>query len=126
MGCSMSDIRPQPDASPAATPEEPERGERAGVPEPSRIESWLRKLTRVADARVVGGGPLTDGLSNVPCRLKVTDGPVTTAVLRIQPTHGIFEPYDVLREGRVLSHLAGAAVPVPGLLAAERDPRFFV
>jgi aminoglycoside phosphotransferase (APT) family kinase protein len=49
---------------------------------------------------------------------------VTTAVLRIQPTRGIFEPYDVLREGRVLSHLAGAAVPVPGVLAAESDPRF--
>jgi hypothetical protein len=121
----MSDIRPQPDASPAATPEQPERGERAGVPEPSRIESWLRTLTGFENARVVGVEPLTDGLSNVTCRLKVTDGPVTTAVLRIQPTRGIFEPYDVLREGRVLSHLAGAAVPVPGLLAAESDPRFF-
>jgi aminoglycoside phosphotransferase (APT) family kinase protein len=121
----MSEIRLQPDASPEATPEEPERGERAGVPEPSRIESWLRTLTGFENARVVGVEPLTDGLSNVTCRLKVTDGPVTAAVLRIQPTHGIFEPYDVLREGRVLSHLAGAAVPVPGLLAAESDPRFF-
>ena len=121
----MSDIRPQPDASPAATPEEPERGERAGVPEPSRIESWLRTLTGFENARLVGVEPLTDGLSNVTSRLKVTDGPVTRAVLRIQPTRGIFEPYDVLREGRVLSHLAGAAVPVPGLLAAESDPRFF-
>jgi aminoglycoside phosphotransferase (APT) family kinase protein len=74
---------------------------------------------------VVGVEPLTDGLSNVTCRLRLADGPVTTAVLRIQPTHGIFEPYDVLREGRVLSHLAGTAVPVPGLLAAEGDPRFF-
>jgi aminoglycoside phosphotransferase (APT) family kinase protein len=124
-GGSMSEIRPQPDASPAATPEEPERGERAGVPEPSRIESWLRTLAGFENARVVGVEPLTDGLSNVTCRLKVTEGPVTTAVLRIQPTRGIFEPYDVLREGRVLSHLAGAAVPVPGLLAAESDPRFF-
>ena len=49
---------------------------------------------------------------------------MTTAVLRIQPTRGIFEPYDVLREGRVLSHLAGTAVPVPGVLAAESDARF--
>src|SRR2546421_282025 len=77
-GCSMSDIGPQPDASPAATPKEPERGERAGVPEPSRIESWLRTLTGFENARVVGVEPLTDGLSNVTCRLKVTDGPVTT------------------------------------------------
>jgi aminoglycoside phosphotransferase (APT) family kinase protein len=73
---------------------------------------------------VVGVEALTDGLSNVTCRLRVADGPVTTAVLRIQPTHGIFEPYDILREGRVLSHLAGSAVPVPGVLAAESDARF--
>jgi len=53
----MSDIGPQPDASPAATPKEPERGERAGVPEPSRIESWLRTLTGFENARVVGVEP---------------------------------------------------------------------
>ena len=88
----MGDIRPEPDASPAATPEEAERGERAGVPEPSRIESWLRTLTGFENVRVVGVEPLTDGLSNVTCRLKVTDGPVTTAVLRIQPTHWYLEP----------------------------------
>src|SRR5215471_19315159 len=117
--CSMSDR--QPDAPPAG----PERGERTGAPEPSRIESWLRTLTGFENARVVGVEPLTDGLSNVTCRLEIADGPVTSAVLRVQPTRGIFEPYDVLREGRVLSHLAGSAVPVPGLLAAESDPRFF-
>jgi aminoglycoside phosphotransferase (APT) family kinase protein len=120
----MSDLRrPQPDVSPAAPPQQPQRGERAGVPEPSRIEWWLRTLTGFENARVVDVEPLTDGLSNVTCRLRVTDGPLTTAVLRIQPTHGIFEPYDVLREGRVLSHLADAAVPVPALLAAESDPQ---
>jgi aminoglycoside phosphotransferase (APT) family kinase protein len=101
----------------------PERG--AGVPAPSRVESWLRTLTGFEDARVVGVEPLTDGLSNVTCRLEIAGGPVTAAVLRIQPTRGIFEPYDVLREGRVLSHLAGTAVPVPGVLGAEGDPRFF-
>jgi aminoglycoside phosphotransferase (APT) family kinase protein len=119
----MSEIRSQPDASPTAAPEGPERGDRAGVPEPPRIESWLRTLPGFQDARVVGVEPLTDGLSNLTCRLQIAAGPVTTAVLRIQPVHGIFEPYDVLREGRVLSHLAGAAVPVPGLLAAESDHR---
>lgn len=116
----MGEIRSQPDTSPPATPP----GRRAGIPEPARIESWLRTLSGFGTARVVGVEPLTDGLSNVTCRLTVTDGPTTTAVLRIQPTRGIFEPYDVLREGRVLSHLAGSAVPVPGLLAAEGDPRF--
>src|SRR3954452_14394840 len=121
----MSENRPQAYASPAARPQEPDRGERAGVPEPSRIESWLRTLTGFEDARVVGVEPLTDGLSNVTCRLQVTGAPVAAAVLRIQPTHGIFEPYDVLREGRVLSHLAGTAVPVPAVLAAESDSRWF-
>lgn len=124
MAYSMSDIRPQPDASPAATQAEPELVERAGVPEPARVESWFRTLTGFENARVVGVEPLTDGLSNVTCRLSIADGPVTTAVLRVQPLHGIFEPYDVLREGRVLSHLAGTAVPVPALLGAESDPRF--
>jgi aminoglycoside phosphotransferase (APT) family kinase protein len=121
MGYSMSEIRLRPDAS----PQQLERDGAAGVPEPSRIESWLRTLTGFEKAHVVGVEPLTDGLSNVTCRLRISDGPVPTAVLRIQPTHGIFEPYDVLREGRVLSHLAGGEVPVPRVLAAESDPRFF-
>ncbi len=57
--------------------------------------------------------------------MKLTDAPVAAAVLRIQPTRGIFEPYNILREGEVLNHLAGTAVPVPGVLASESDPRFF-
>jgi len=100
-------------------------GERAGVPESSRIESWLRTRTGFENARVVDIEPLTDGLSNVTCRLQLSGGPVTAAILRVQPTRGIFEPYDILREGQVLSHLAGTTVPVPGVLAAESDPRFF-
>src|SRR3954468_20487337 len=121
----MSENRPQAYASPATRPEEPDGVDRTGVPEPSRIEAWIRTLTGFEDARVVGVEPLTDGLSNMTCRLNVADGPVAAAVLRIQPRRGIFEPYDVLREGRVLSHLAGTVVPVPRLLAAESDPRFF-
>jgi aminoglycoside phosphotransferase (APT) family kinase protein len=57
--------------------------------------------------------------------VKLTDALVAAAVLRIQPTRGIFEPYNILREGEVLNHLAGTAVPVPGVLASESDPRFF-
>src|SRR4051794_369919 len=109
----MTEIRLPPEPSPAAVPEQPGPGERVGIPRPSRIEAWLRTLNGFDNARVVGIEPLTDGLSNVTCRLTFADGPVTAAVLRIQPSHGIFEPYDVLREGRVLSHLAGAAVQVP-------------
>ena len=121
----MSEIRLEPTSAAATVPEEPQRAERPGVPEHSRIESSVRTLAGFENARVVGVELLTDGLSNVTCRLRVADGPVAAAVLRIQPTRGIFEPYDILREGRVLSHLAGTAVPVPRVLAAESDPRFF-
>jgi len=64
-------------------------------------------------------------LSNVTCRLVLSDAPVEAAVLRIQPERGIFEPSDVLREGEVLRCLARTTVPVPRVLAAEADQRFF-
>jgi aminoglycoside phosphotransferase (APT) family kinase protein len=102
-----------------------ERDEATGIPYPALVESWLRTLTAFEDARIVAVVPLTDGLSNVTCRVELADAPVGAAVLRIQPTRGIFEPYDILRESEVLKHLAGTAVPVPGVLAAESDPRFF-
>jgi aminoglycoside phosphotransferase (APT) family kinase protein len=96
-----------------------------GIPEPASVESWLRTLIGFEDARVVDVVALTDGLSNVTCRVELTDAPVAVAVLRVQPSRGIFEPYDILREGQVLKHLAGTAVLVPGVLASESDLRFF-
>lgn len=98
--------------------------EATGVPEPARVESWLRTLIGFEDARVVTVVALTDGLSNVTRRVNLTDAPVAAAVLRIQPTRGLFEPYNILREGEVLNHLAGMAVPVPGVLTSQSDPRF--
>jgi hypothetical protein len=50
--------------------------EATGVPEPARVESWLRTLIGFEDARVVTVVALTDGLSNVTCRVKLTDAPV--------------------------------------------------
>src|SRR5262245_23645577 len=97
----------------------------ASAPESAHVESWLRTLTGFEDARLVTVVPLIDGLSNVTCRAELNDAPVAAAVLRIQPTRGIFEPYDILREGEVLNHLAGTAVPVPRVLASVSDPRFF-
>ena len=97
----------------------------AGGPEPGRVESWLRTIAGFRRARVVAVEPLSDGLSNVTCRLALRDGSVDAAVLRVQPERGIFEPYDVLREGEVLRCLARTSVPVPSVLASERDPRFF-
>jgi aminoglycoside phosphotransferase (APT) family kinase protein len=102
-----------------------ERDEATGVPEPAVVESWLGTLAGFEDSRIATVVPLTDGLSNVTCRLELTDAPVPAAVLRIQPMHGIFEPYDILREGEVLKRLTDTAVPVPDVLAAESDPGFF-
>ena len=57
---------------------------------------------------------LDGGVSNLTWRLSLDDrDPV---VLRVERERGIFQPYDVLREGRVLSALAGTAVPVPAML----------
>jgi aminoglycoside phosphotransferase (APT) family kinase protein len=102
-----------------------EREGTTGVPDRALVESWLRTLSGFEEARIAAVVPLTDGLSNVTCRVELTDAPAGAAVLRIQPTHGIFEPYDILREGETLRHLADTAVPVPKVLAAESDPRFF-
>ena len=44
------------------------------------------------------------------------------AVLRLQREHGIFEPYDVLREARVLRCLRAGPVPVPEVLLEEAEP----
>ncbi len=97
----------------------------SGTPEPARIEEWLRALPGFGSAHVRTVHPLTDGLSNVTCRLEIIGGPVPAAVLRIQPEHGIFEPYDILREADVLRCLAGTSVPVPAVIATEPDPTFF-
>jgi aminoglycoside phosphotransferase (APT) family kinase protein len=103
----------------------PDQPRRASVPGPERIESWLRTLEGFGSASVNDVEPLTDGLSNVTCRLALTSAPVAAAVLRIQPERGIFEPYDVLREGEVLRCLARTTVPVPGVLASEGNASFF-
>lgn len=41
--------------------------------------------------------------------------------LRLQRERGIFEPYDVIREGRVIAALERTAVPVPRVLGMEPD-----
>lgn len=41
--------------------------------------------------------------------------------LRVQRERGIFEPYDVVREGEVIQRLAHSAVPVPQMLGSELD-----
>jgi len=85
------------------------------------VEAWLRTQAGFERARVEAVEPFAGGASNITCRLALRDAPVAAAVLRLQRTRGIFEPYDVLREGEVLRRLAATDVPVPRVLAAEHD-----
>ena len=71
------------------------------------------------DAPVRAVEALTGGVSNLTYRVEPSDGPAV--VVRIQPEHGIFEPYDVVREARVLTALRSTAVPVPAVLGSESD-----
>ena len=57
---------------------------------------------------------LDGGVSNLTWRVERAGAP--PVVLRVERERGIFQPYDVLREGRVLRALAETAVPVPTVL----------
>jgi aminoglycoside phosphotransferase (APT) family kinase protein len=106
-------------------PEALDPNQLGGAPELARVRAWLNGLPGFENAGVDAVHPLTDGLSNVTCRLSLTNSPVASAVLRVQPKQGIFEPYDVMREAAVLRCLSGTSVPVPGVLAADSDTSFF-
>ena len=96
-----------------------------GAPGSARAGAWLNTLPGFENTGVDAVDPLTDGLSNVTCRLSLTNAPVASAVLRVQPKAGIFEPYDIMREAAVLRCLSGTGVPVPSVLATESDASFF-
>ena len=57
---------------------------------------------------------LDGGVSNLTWRVERAGA--SPVVLRVERARGIFQPYDVLREGRVLRALANTAVPVPAVL----------
>ena len=92
------------------------------VPKASEVQAWLRGLPRFASARVGAIAVADGGASNITCRVEVEDGAFPAVALRMQRERGIFEPYDVVREGEVLRRLAPSAVPVPKMLGSERDP----
>jgi aminoglycoside phosphotransferase (APT) family kinase protein len=106
-------------------PETPHPSRLGGALESARVRAWLNGFPGFENSSVDAVDPLTDGLSNVTCRLSLTNSPVASAVLRVQPKAGIFEPYDVVREAAVLRCLSGTSVPVPGVLATESDASFF-
>jgi aminoglycoside phosphotransferase (APT) family kinase protein len=88
---------------------------------PGAIEAAVRRAPGFERARVTHAALLSGGASNITCRVDLEAAPVPAAVLRVQRERGIFEPYDVLREGEVLRRLAGGPVPAPVLYHGERD-----
>jgi aminoglycoside phosphotransferase (APT) family kinase protein len=86
------------------------------------VEAWLRRLVGFEGARVLAVTPFDGGASNITCKVTLEGAPKPAVVLRVQRERGIFEPYDVIREGEVLRRLRPSRVPVPEILGTERDP----
>jgi aminoglycoside phosphotransferase (APT) family kinase protein len=89
------------------------------IPLPVDFEPWLNRLPGFEDARVGSIVPVDGGASNITCRVELLSSGARHICLRLQRERGIFEPYDVIREGRVLQALARSEIPVPQLLASE-------
>lgn len=88
----------------------------------AKFESWLRHVPGFATARIERTELAEGGASNLTCRVFLSETSATSVCLRVQRARGIFEPYDVLREGRVLQCLQTTGLPVPGFIAMESDP----
>ncbi len=83
------------------------------------VASARQALAEVGlDADVTRAAALVGGVSNLTYRLDRESTP--PVVLRVQREHGIFEPYDVVREARVIEALAQTNVPVPEVLGMAR------
>ena len=92
------------------------------TPDAGAFEPWLHAIPGFSSARVLSIEPVSGGASNITCRVTIADGPVPAVALRIQRDRGIFEPYDVIREGEVLRRLAPSSIPVPTVIGSEPDP----
>ena len=73
------------------------------------------------EGRATSAERLGGGVSNLTWRVERA-GAAPAVVLRLQRERGIFQPYDVLREARVLRCLADTAVPVPPVLGEADAP----
>ncbi len=89
------------------------------VPLPAQFEPWLNGVAGFGDSRVVSIVPVDGGASNITCRVELLGSGPRAICLRMQRDQGIFEPYDVVREGRVIEALLGSPVPVPKIIAKE-------
>jgi aminoglycoside phosphotransferase (APT) family kinase protein len=72
-------------------------------------------------ARVDGIAPVEGGASNLTFRVALRAAPYGAIALRLQRATGIFQPYDVVREGRVLQALAATDIPAPRVLLIAPD-----
>ena len=85
-----------------------------------QFEPWLNRLPAFRHARVLSIEPVDGGASNITCRVQLLGAEVPAVCLRVQRQRGIFEPYDVVREGRVIATLANSNIPVPAMIASEQ------
>jgi aminoglycoside phosphotransferase (APT) family kinase protein len=94
----------------------------ATLPAPADIERWLSRIPGYGAARIAGISAADGGVSNITCRVALSGAPLSAIALRLQRERGIFEPYDVIREGEVIRRLNASDLPVPRFLASEPDP----
>ena len=83
------------------------------------VELTVALATEALRASGVGGeaaavARLDGGVSNLTWRIDRRHS--TPVALRLEREQGIFQPYDVLREARVINRLAASPVPVPRVL----------
>jgi aminoglycoside phosphotransferase (APT) family kinase protein len=85
-------------------------------------ERWIRRKngferTTFHDVSVVEGGA-----SNNTWKVMLQNAPFDSIALRLEPEHGIFEPYSVNREATVLNALRQTNIPTPFVIGIEEDP----
>ncbi len=83
------------------------------------FERWLRGREGMERAGVGAICPVEGGASNLTYRVELSDAAFAAVALRMQRESGIFQPYDVAREGQVIHALAGTGVPVPRVVGIE-------
>ncbi len=87
--------------------------------EPEGVTRWLQARTEVRPP--LGFEVIKGGRSNLT--YTVTDADGRRLILRRPPLHGVLESaHDMGREHRIISALAGSAVPVPTCIGYEPDP----
>lgn len=93
----------------------------AVLPRHDEVQAWLRALPGFEAAGIRRMFPADGGVSNITCCVELDGAPFAAIAIRLQRERGIFEPYDVLREGEVIRALNASDLPVPRFIGSERD-----